>query len=216
MPETTARTASLRTRALILVLAAWLIWYGLDGLLRDDIFLPCKWSCEGTHYHGTLAWLVFGGIISFAAGVICATFITFDGRKRMLQFVPVVLIIAAFALGIRAKLLVDRGSDDYVRMIQRGETLYTTGKYFEAQKMFYGALLAARDHTRLAEHAAARGADSFCTGLFRSARAELALKNEDMALLDIDTALAEGACTKFAADIKWAREQKAALKRNRP
>jgi hypothetical protein len=201
------------SRLLLIVLSAALVAYGLNGLIQDDIYVPCRANCEGTHYHGTLAWLMFGGMLSFAAGGLLLNLLRFE-RKAWL-ILPLLLIFAGLGLGIRAKMLADRDLDMFEQLLRHGESLYSQAKYMEAQKVFYEALLAAKTDMTLAQRAAARGTDSFCTGLFQQAKQELADKNYQLALLDIDTALADRKCSKFSAETRWARQTKSKLEGGR-
>jgi hypothetical protein len=212
MSTAAEKTLSWKRLFLILVSAA-LVAYALNGLMHDDIYIPCRANCEGTHYHGTLAWLMFGGMLSFAAGGLLLNVLRLDHKAWLL--LPLLLIFGGLGLGIRAKMLADRDIDMFEQLFRHGESLYSQAKYMEAQKVFYEALLAAKSDVSLAHRAAARGTDSFCIGLFQRAKWELADKDYQLALLDIDTALADRKCSRFAAETRWAREVKLKLERGR-
>jgi hypothetical protein len=201
------------SRIVLVVLSAGLVAYALNGLLHDDIYIPCKANCEGTHYQGHLAWLMFGAMLSLSAGALLLNVLRFDNKARLI--LPLVLIVAGLGLGVRTKMLAERDIDAFEQLLRHGETLYSQAKYMEAQKVFYEALLAAKQDVSLAHRAAARGTDSFCTGLFQRAKAELADKDYALALLDIDTALADRTCSKYSAASKWAREMKLKLEHAR-
>jgi hypothetical protein len=199
------------SRVVVLLAAAASVAYGMDGLLRDDIYIPCRSGCEGTHYHGHLAWLMFGAISTFTAGVLLLFFLRTGSKRRLI--VPLLFVFSGLGIGIGAKALADRDMELFEQLYRRGDALFAQARYMEAQKVFYQALLAANVDVTRAERAAARGTDSFCTGLFERAKSELANRDYQMALLDIDTALADRTCGKFPAHMKWAREQKAKLER---
>jgi hypothetical protein len=201
------------TQAVAVLLSAGLVAYGMNGLLHDDIYIPCTMNCEGTHYHGELARLMFCAILSLSAGALLLNLLDFAKKARLV--LPLLLIVAGLGFGIRAKALVEQDIDAFEQLFRRGENLYAQARYMEAQKTFYQALLAAKKDVSLVHRAAARGTDSFCTGLFERARAQLADKDYPLALLDIDTALADRSCSKSSANSKWAREVKLKLERAR-
>ena len=213
MLSTAEETTLSWTRLLCIVLSAALVAYGLNGLVQDDIYVPCRADCQGTHYHGTLAWLMFWGMLFFAAGGLLLNLLRF-GHKAWL-ILPLLLIFGGLGLGIRAKVLADRDLDMFEQLFRHGESLYSQSKYMDAQKVFYEALLAAKSDMTLAHRAATRGTDSFCTGLFQRAKWELADKNYQLALIDIDMALADRKCSRFAAEARWAREVKLKLEGHR-
>ena len=156
---------------------------------------------------------MFGGMLCFAAGGLLLNLLRFE-RKAWL-ILPLLLIFGGLGLGIRAKMLADRDLDMFEQLLRHGESLYSQAKYMEAQKVFYEALLAAKTDMTLAQRAAARGTDSFCTGLFQRAKQELADKNYQLALLDIDTALSRPQVQQVRGGDRWAREAKSKLEGGR-
>jgi tetratricopeptide (TPR) repeat protein len=105
----------------------------------------------------------------------------------------------------------DRDADT-VSLIGRGDALYAEGKYSEAYDAFNAAAktVDGKDD-ELYIKAGTRAADAFCMSQFAGARADLAAGDLQLALLRIDTALADSACLAFADEVKWAREQRSLL-----
>jgi hypothetical protein len=101
---------------------------------------------------------------------------------------------------------------DTLLLIRSGDALYAAGKYREAYDTFYAAAKAVdgKDDD-LYIKAGTRAADAFCMTQFAGARADVAAGDPQLALLQIDTALADSACLGFADEVKWAREQKSLL-----
>jgi hypothetical protein len=49
--------------------AAFLLFYGVRGIYRDDLFVPTRRG-NGIHFHGLPAWMAAAGLFCFAASLI--------------------------------------------------------------------------------------------------------------------------------------------------
>ena len=49
--------------------AAFLLFYGVRGIYRDDLFVPTRRG-NGIHFHGLPAWMAGVGLFCFAASLI--------------------------------------------------------------------------------------------------------------------------------------------------
>jgi carbon monoxide dehydrogenase subunit G len=86
---------------------------------------------------------------------------------------------------------------DYPELMQHGNTFYAAGRYKDALRAFDEAVRQAGDNPELVIAAAQRHGDAFCMLQFETARKDLDAGDERLALLGIDTAIAEPACVKF-------------------
>jgi hypothetical protein len=69
--ESDGRIPSAWMRALGILGAAFMIVYGIVGVLRDDLHVSLsKSSSSGVHLHGPLAWLCFVGLVMMSIGMV--------------------------------------------------------------------------------------------------------------------------------------------------
>jgi hypothetical protein len=96
--ESDGRIPSAWMRALGIFGAAFLVVYGILGVLRDDLHVSLsKSSSVGVHLHGPLAWLCFVGLVMMAIGMV--RFLApelgdgkFDFVARRRRFGPIFLV----------------------------------------------------------------------------------------------------------------------------
>ena len=105
------RTPSAWMRALGIVGAAFLVVYGIGGVVRDDLHVSLsKSSSAGVHLHGPLAWLCLVGLVLMSIGL--TRFLApefgdgkFDFAARRRRFGPI--FVVGLALFIASQVIAD-------------------------------------------------------------------------------------------------------------
>jgi hypothetical protein len=98
--ESDHKAPSAWMRALGILGAAFLVVYGIVGLLRNDLHVSLsKSSSAGVHLHGPLAWACFVGMMLMSIGIV--RFLApgdgeFDFAARRRRFGPIFVIGALF------------------------------------------------------------------------------------------------------------------------
>jgi hypothetical protein len=100
--DSEGKTPSGWMRVLGIVGAAFMVVYGIKGLLRNDLHVSLsKSSSAGVHLHGALAWLCFAGLMMISIGIVGLLAPEFgdgdfDFAARRRRFGPVFAVGAVF------------------------------------------------------------------------------------------------------------------------
>ena len=94
--ESDHRTPSAWMRVLGILGAAFLVVYGIVGVLRNDLHVSLSKSTSvGVHLHGPLAWACFAGMMLMSIGIV--RFLApgdgeFDFAARRRRFGPIFVV----------------------------------------------------------------------------------------------------------------------------
>jgi hypothetical protein len=95
-------------RAVCGLLAAFLLFYGVRGIYRDDVFIPGR-SGPGVDFHGLPAWMLAGGLFCFAAFLISCLIRSFENPpnrpvyrifNRWMKYIGLGLFFGAFVVDL--------------------------------------------------------------------------------------------------------------------
>lgn len=90
------------------LVAAFLLFYGVRGIYRDDLFVPTRRG-NGIHFHGLAAWMAAGGLFCFATSLISCLISGFENPPnrpgyrifiKSMKYLGTGLFFGAFAVVI--------------------------------------------------------------------------------------------------------------------